>query len=197
MTSVGRFEKVSLSVYAKARRKTNPDISDSQIREEYDNIKLPTRATAGSAGYDFSVPFDVKSPDMKNGVISLPTGVRWVSYPIVSKCSGEPKLFELSLHMRSSTASDLGFSLVNGTGIIDADYYMAENEGNIIIKLMANNVRNTPARLAERTSMSDTVIIKAGEKIVQGIFSEVFVIDENPNQFVATRIGGFGSTGRF
>lgn len=193
MTSVGRFEKVSLSVYAKARRKMNPDISDSQIRNEYDDIKLPTRATAGSAGYDFSIPYAVKSSDIKSGVVSLPTGVRWVSYPIVSNCSGESRLFELSLHMRSSTASKLGFSLVNGTGIIDADYHMADNEGNIIIKLMPNNVLDTPAR----AKSSDAVIIDAGEKIVQGIFSEVFIVDENPSQFVATRIGGFGSTGKF
>lgn len=194
MKSVGRFEKVSLNEYAKARKKMNPNISNSQIRKEYDDIKLPTRATAGSAGYDFSIPYDVKTSDIKNGVVSLPTGVCWISYPVTSNCSGDSRLFELSLHMRSSTASKLGFNLVNGTGIIDADYYMANNEGNIIIKLMPNNVLGTPARA--EASNSDVTVINAGEKIVQGIFTEVFIVDEDPSQFVA-RIGGFGSTGKF
>ena len=45
MKRIARFEKVSLSEYEKAAPK-----------ELYESIKLPARATAGSAGYDFFAP---------------------------------------------------------------------------------------------------------------------------------------------
>ena len=44
-----RFEKVSYEQYANSRE----GVDERVIQTEYDGIKLPKRATTGSAGYDF------------------------------------------------------------------------------------------------------------------------------------------------
>lgn len=178
MISVGRFEKVTLNEYKKARRKMDPSITDGRIRQEYDSIVIPTRATAGSAGYDIAVPYDVYPGMMVKGQIKLPTGLRFVPYPVTDSM-GNLRLFVLKLFVRSSTGTKKGWVLSNSTGIVDSDYADADNEGHIYICL-------TPNGLEEHKSF------EVNEPICQGIFEEVFCVDE----FVVTasRVGGFGST---
>ena len=49
-------------------------IKENEIKEIYDNIKLPKRATKTSAGYDFYSPFYI---DIEKGnSVRLPTGIR-------------------------------------------------------------------------------------------------------------------------
>lgn len=50
MNTVAKFEKVSFEQYAKDVEKAD---------EIYENIQLPQRATKGSAGYDFYMPYDL------------------------------------------------------------------------------------------------------------------------------------------
>ena len=67
---VGKFEKVSLNQF-----KTGFDNESSDSVESYYNsIKLPARATRGSAGYDFYAPFDIKLAPGET--IKVPTGIR-------------------------------------------------------------------------------------------------------------------------
>ena len=55
MKRIAKFEKVSLEQFTK-----DFDINTGLFPEEiYDGIKLPKRATKGSAGYDFYAPFDI------------------------------------------------------------------------------------------------------------------------------------------
>ena len=54
-----KFEKVSLRQYIEAWRKLGSVKSDEVLEEEWNNIKLPKRATKGSAGYDFFAPCDL------------------------------------------------------------------------------------------------------------------------------------------
>ena len=62
-----RFEKVSLEQFTNDYLKCNGydldcDISEDlakHIVEVYENIKLPSRGTKYSAGYDFYLPYDV------------------------------------------------------------------------------------------------------------------------------------------
>ena len=56
MERIAKFEKVSFEQYAEAVRGIAPERSDDEIRAVYDAIKLPERATEGSAGYDFYAP---------------------------------------------------------------------------------------------------------------------------------------------
>ncbi len=45
-----------------------------KLTEIYDQIKIPTRATKGSAGYDFFAPFDMSlTPGVE---MKVPTGIR-------------------------------------------------------------------------------------------------------------------------
>ena len=52
MKKIAKFEKVSLAQFSK-------DFGKENSNSLYDEIKLPKRATKGSAGYDFYSPVDV------------------------------------------------------------------------------------------------------------------------------------------
>lgn len=71
-------------------------------------------------------------------------------------------------------------TLINSVGIIDADYYDNEdNGGNIGVKFY---------------NSSDTdYVIKAGERMMQGIFAPYRTVDND--KACAARTGGIGSTG--
>lgn len=88
------------------------------------NLKLPTRATKASAGYDFFAPFGFT---IKCGEsIVIPTGVR---------CKFENENFALKIFPKSGLGFKYGVGLANTVGIVDADYYNSDNEGHIMIKL--------------------------------------------------------------
>ena len=71
--------------------------------------------------------------------------------------------------------------LVNGQGIIDSDYYNnADNEGHIMIAVI--------------NSSTESVTIRRGERIAQGIFYNYLIADNDSAS--GLRAGGFGSTGR-
>jgi len=118
---------------------------------------LPTRATTGSAGYDFSIPLNqapIYIAPKKDALIK--TGVK----------AKMPEDMYLGIHIRSSTAVTKTLRLVNGVGIIDSDYYSNEkNDGEIGI-ILYNFGKNT-------------VCIKPGERIAQGIFQKYYTTDND------------------
>ena len=87
----------------------------------------------------------------------------------------------LMIHPRSSIGFKKKLMLVNTTGIIDSDYYEnPDNDGNIGFAFY---------------NMSDVdVLIKAGERVLQGIFTKYLITeDDNADE---VRTGGTGSTGK-
>ena len=56
MQRIAKFHKVSLEQFKKDWIDTFGLEDEADIQEIYDGIKLPRRATAGSAGYDFYAP---------------------------------------------------------------------------------------------------------------------------------------------
>ena len=56
MRRVAKFEKVSFEQFKKDMEKYREIISEEKIIEAYKELKLPSRATKGSAGYDFYNP---------------------------------------------------------------------------------------------------------------------------------------------
>lgn len=162
MKAVARFEKVSLNQF-----KLDYDLTENK-EETYNDIKLPKRATVGSAGYDFYSPCDFTLAPGQT--IKIPTGIR--SYI-------EPG-YVLSIYPRSGLGFKYRIQLNNTVGIIDSDYYNANNEGHIMIKLTNDS------------NEGKTLEIKKGEGIAQGIFSEYFVTYDDSTDGV--RVGGFGST---
>lgn len=133
-----------------------------------DDVRLPERATANSAGYDFFAPEDVTLPAKQ--LTRIMTGV---------KCELRPYMY-LLLANRSSNPSKRNLFLANGVGIIDADYYNnPDNEGEIGFEFYNNS--------------DESVEIKKDEKIGQGIIN-IYNRVENDNT-TGSRAGGFGSTG--
>lgn len=134
----------------------------------YEDILLPRRATAGSAGYDFYAPIDF---ELKPGdILNIPTGLR---------VRIEPGWVLLILP-RSGQGFKYRVQLMNTAGVIDSDYFGAENEGHMFVKLI--NAGTEGKKLS----------VKKGEAFAQGIFLPYGVTTDD--DATGTRTGGFGST---
>lgn len=164
---VGKFEKVSFEQFCSAMKERH--VSEEGLRQMYDNLKLPERATSGSAGYDFKAPFDFAlSPGQGE---KIPTGVR------VKMDDG----WFLGCLPRSGLGFKYRFQLDNTMGVIDSDYYDSDNEGHIFAKVTNDSCVS-----------GKTVSIKAGESFMQGIFLPYGITyDDNAT---GIRNGGMGST---
>ena len=55
---IAKFEKVSYTQFKEDMINTYGDLPEGEIQRIYDNIKIPKRATKGSAGYDFFSPLN-------------------------------------------------------------------------------------------------------------------------------------------
>ena len=53
MNKIAQFHKVSFEQFEESWKDSFLGTSDEEIKAIYDGIKLPKRATRGSAGYDF------------------------------------------------------------------------------------------------------------------------------------------------
>ena len=73
MNKIAQFEKVSYEEFYKDWLKTFPN-ETRDIAEIYNAIKLPRRATKGSAGYDFYTRIDLKIAPQET--VLIPTGIR-------------------------------------------------------------------------------------------------------------------------
>ena len=140
-----------------------------QLSDYYDLLNLPTRATKGSAGYDFesTISFELKPGE----TIKIPTGIRvkindgWV----------------LKLYPRSGLGFKFRVQMNNTVGIIDSDYYNSDNEGHIFCKITND------------TNEDKTVSVNKGTGFCQGIFVEYGITFDD--DVTDERNGGFGSTG--
>ena len=166
MQRVAQFEKVSFNQFDKDFKDTYGDKYD--VNAVYESIKLPKRATSGSAGYDFYAPVDIELKARETA--KIPTGIRvkildnWV----------------LKVYPRSGLGFKFRLQLNNTVGIIDSDYYGSSNEGHIFIKITND------------TNEGKTVSVKAGEGFAQGIFVEYGITFDD--EVSEKRDGGFGST---
>lgn len=161
MKRIAKFEKVSLGQFREGYPEENAE-------EVYNALKLPQRATSGSAGYDFFAPFDI---ELKPGeTFKVPTGIR------VKIAEG----WLLSLYPRSGLGFKFRLRLDNTVGIIDSDYYFSDNEGHIF------------AKITNESNDGRTVKIAAGTGFMQGIFTEYGITEDDGADGI--RNGGFGST---
>lgn len=128
---------------------------------------LPRRQTKKSAGYDFYALEDVVIPAHEERNLNTGIKVRM------------PKKEHLSLYIRSSYGIKYGLMLNNCVGIIDADYYNnPDNEGEILARI--------------RNCSDETVMIKKGDRFMQGIFVKHYYVDKDTAD--GKRTGGVGST---
>lgn len=165
---IARFYKVSFEQFREGYLDVFETETEDGIKRVYDGIRLPCRATAGSAGYDFYAPVEIT---LKPGeTVKIPTGVRVeMEADWVLKC-----------YPRSGLGFRYRLQLNNTVGIIDSDYFYSDNEGHIFVKL-TNDSRE-----------GKTVRIEAGTGFMQGIFVEYGItVDDDAT---AVRNGGLGST---
>ena len=141
---------------------------DNNVENIYNDIKLPQRATKGSAGYDFFAPFDFTLKP--NETITIPTGIR---------CEMDENRV-LMIFPRSGLGFKYRMQLNNTVGIIDSDYFYSDNEGHIFIKITNN------------TNEDKVIEVKKGQGFAQGLFMQYFLTDDDDAS--AIRNGGFGST---
>ena len=155
MKKIAKFEKISLFNFCK-----------DYEHQLYEEVILPKRASTCSAGYDFFALQDFTL--QPNQTIKIPTGIRvkiqegWV----------------LKIYPRSSLGFKYKLRLDNTVGIIDSDYYYADNEGHIYIKI--TNCGDTP------------LTVEKGKAFAQGVFVEYGITEDDECE--AQRTGGFGST---
>ncbi|MDF2589241.1 MAG: deoxyuridine 5-triphosphate nucleotidohydrolase [Anaerocolumna sp.] len=168
MKRIAKFHKVSFEQFTKDWIDTFSDSNEQIAKETYDTIKLPKRATTGSAGYDFYSPLKVVLKP--NETIKIPTGIRvQMEENWVLKC-----------YPRSGLGFKFRLQMNNTVGIIDSDYFHSDNEGHIF------------AKITNDTNEGKTVEIEAGTGFMQGIFVEYGItIDDEVEE---KRNGGFGST---
>lgn len=134
------------------------------------DIQLPKRGDSRSAGYDFYAPCD----------ITLQPNEKVLLFSDVKAYMQDDEV--LMLYVRSSIGIKKGLVLSNGTGIIDSSYYNnPSNDGNIGIAL-----HNTTDKVVE---------LKQGERVIQGIFMNYLVADED-YVIHENRVGGIGSSNR-
>ena len=169
MKRVAKFEKVSWEQFLEDWRDTFGNQQEqARIQGIYDRIRLPRRATAGSAGYDFFLTLPIVLRPGES--IKVPTGIRarmdvnWV----------------LQIYPRSGLGFKYRLQMNNTVGIIDSDYFYSDNEGHIFIKILNDSREEKTLELAE------------GMAFAQGIFMEYGITEDD--DVAESRNGGFGST---
>lgn len=168
MRRIAKFHKVSEEQFKKDWIDTFGEGADASVKKIYDEIKLPKRATAGSAGYDFYMPITLTI--CPGETVKVPTGIRVeMEQDWVLKC-----------YPRSGLGFKYRLQLNNTVGIIDSDYFYSDNEGHIFSKITNDS---NEGKIVELT---------AGEGFMQGIFVEYGItVDDD---VTAVRNGGLGST---
>lgn len=168
MQRIAEFEKVSEEQFRKDFLDAFPQKGPQEAGSAYQGIRLPRRATVGSAGYDYFSPVDFTLAPGET--IRIPTGIRakieegWVlcNFPR----SGQGFRYRLQLN--------------NTVGIIDSDYYFSENEGHILVKLTNDS------------NEGKVLEVKAGDGFLQGVFFPYGITKDDAAGGI--RNGGFGST---
>lgn len=162
---MNKFEKISKEQFDKDFGYSANSIAGRSI---YDAIKLPKRATTGSAGYDIFAPYDITILPRQSAVV--PTGIRVIL---------DNDKF-LAIYPRSGLGFKYKMQLWNGTGIVDSDFSHSDNEGHIWCKFYNDSPDGK------------TIEIKEGEAMCQGVIQQFFKTEDDNTDGV--RNGGWGST---
>lgn len=131
----------------------NQFISDiNNDLSKYSNYTLPRRTSPNAAGYDF---FLIEDIELNPGeTLKIPTGIR-------AKMAPDEVLLIIMRH----SLGFKGIQLINQVGVIDADYYNADNYGHIFIK-----IKNESDKIFK---------LSANEAIAQGIFTKFLLADDD------------------
>jgi dUTP pyrophosphatase len=165
---------------------------DVSIERLHDDVELPARATAGSAGYDVRAHLahrrimhsdgsahdtrDATIEDGQWGITLAPSEMALVPLGFRTRL---PAGVEAQVRPRSGQAFKRALTIPNAPGTVDADY---AEEWMVIVR----NESPVPQRIVH------------GERIAQVVFARHLVVElrELAVERSTERAGGFGSTGR-
>lgn len=162
---MNKFEKISIERFTDD---FYGRVNTENIGKTYESLKLPKRATTGSAGYDIFAPYSFEILPRQS--VLIPTGIR-------------VKLDEdkfLAIYPRSGLGFKYKMQLYNSVGIIDCDYFFSDNEGHIWCKFYNDSPDGK------------TITISKGEAMCQGVIQQFFKTDDDDTNGI--RNGGMGST---
>lgn len=139
-----------------------------RIKQIDTSLPLPKYETSGSVGFDILA---------RQTTTIGPSAIELIPGNIIVEV---PKGYMMAIVSRSSTPRRRGLESPQGIGVVDQDYHGPEDE----IKVQVKNFTK------------QTVIVQRGDKIAQGIFLPVAIIewDVSKRHFKSTSRGGFGST---
>lgn len=189
MERIAQFEKISYAQWEKDFRPLYEEImrnmngvkpeepfeyqeNDFQALSQaiYDDIKIPERATKGSAGNDMFFPLGTTSIPMGYSAL-IPTGL---------KCKMNEG-WVMQIYPRSSLGFNFRLQMDNTVCIIDSDYYNnPSNEGHIFIRMTNDSKDGSVCTLEHNMAYTQAIFIPYG-------------ITYNDN-VTAERVGGIGST---
>ena len=165
---------------------------EAVIERLHEDVELPARATAGSAGYDLRAYLRGRTIRTSNGAThgeraATTEGTEWgftlapgemALIPLGFR-SRLPAGLEAQVRPRSGQAFKHALTIPNAPGTVDSDY---AEEWLVIVR----NDAPVPRRIAH------------GERIAQAVFARYadVTLVEGPVQRTTQRAGGFGSTGR-
>lgn len=169
MNKVRGFEKISLEQYLSDFKKIIKECSPEEYLT-YDEIQVPKRSTAKSAGYDVFCPVDLWL--LPNEEFKIPTGIK--AYMLDDEV--------VKAYPRSSLGFKYYLRFANTVPLIDADYHNnISNEGHIWIKV--------------RNEGNETLHVEKGEAVCQLSF-ESYLLADGDSFEGEMRVGGFGSTNK-
>ena len=170
----------------------NASAAEVVIERLHDDVTLPARATAGSAGYDLHAYLKGRTVRCSTGAAqSERAAARDSDEWCITLAPGEmalvplgfrtrlPAGLEAQVRPRSGQAFKHALTIPNAPGTVDSDY---AEEWMVIVR--------NDAPMARR--------IVHGERIAQAVFARYaeVVLSEGPVRRSTERAGGFGSTGR-
>jgi dUTP pyrophosphatase len=148
------------------------EIIKKYINEIREDFKMPCRSTKASAGYDI----------FNNTGEEIVLNPGEISKPVTTYLKALfPDNEVLQIYPRSSHGFKYSLKLVNSVAIIDADYALAENEGEIFLKF-------------HNQSPNKRLEIGSGEAMAQAIFTTYLTTDNDDKTVGGLRTGGIGST---
>ena len=142
-----------------------------KIKKVRENAKIPTRATAGSAGLDLYACIDEPITLNKGDKAVIPTGIA---------LGLDDPHYAAFIHSRSGLAIKHGIALLNSVGVIDSDY-----RGEVCVGVVKLTEEPYTIRPFERVAQ---MVIKPVE------LPEIVEVEELDD--TDRGAGGFGSTGR-
>ena len=165
---------------------------DAIIERLYDDVEIPVRATAGSAGHDLRAYLKERTVRHSDGLrVDERRAAEEKGAWAITLAPGEmaliplgfrtrlPDGIEAQIRPRSGQVFKQALTIPNAPGTVDADY---AEEWMVIVR----NDSAQPRRIAH------------GERIAQAVFARHAVLElrEGMVQRSTQRSGGFGSTGQ-